>query len=454
MEDQHPSSNAAPVVIDDPGPARRGRVAMFRPLRIRDFALLWTGMSVSLLGDGIYYVALPWQVLELSNAATALSLVGVAWTLPMVAFLLVGGVVSDRFDRRRVMIMSDVIRLLAIGSIGALSLGGGLELWHVMVFVAFYGVGDALFNPAFGAIVPDVVPTDMLVEANSLDHFIKPFALRLAGPAIGGFAVHWLEPGGALLLDAATFAASALAVLLMRPRPHDRSWDGRGAFSNLADGFRFVRSQVWLWGTLIAAAIALLTFFGPFQVLVPLVVKTQLGGSAQDLGWVYALGGAGGIIGAIAVGQRGLPRKHVLFMYLCWVGSALGISGFGLAQNVGQMMLASFLMAGLNTASMVVWGTLMHRLVPSHMMGRVHSFDWLVSTALVPVSFALTGPVAAAIGADATLIAAGLMGSVSTLLFLLFLKGLRDTERDGSVHADQGAGALSTTAVVDGEPTA
>lgn len=427
--------NAAPVVIDSSGPARKGRVAMFRPLRIRDFALLWTGMSVSLLGDGIYYVALPWQVLRLSNSATALSLVGVAWTLPMVLFLLVGGVVSDRFDRRRVMITSDVIRLLAIGAIGTLSLGGGLELWHVMVFVAFYGIGDALFNPAFGAIVPDVVPSGLLVEANSLDHFVKPFALRLAGPALGGFAVYALAPGGALVLDAATFGASALAVFFMRPRPHEKSAaDKRSVLANLGDGFRFVRSQVWLWGTLIAAAIALLTFFGPFQVLVPVIVKTQLGGSAQDLGWVYALGGAGGIIGAITVGQRGLPRKHVLFMYLCWVGSALGISGFGLAQNIGQMMLASCLMAGLNTASMVVWGTLMHRLVPGHIMGRVHSFDWLVSTALVPVSFALTGPVAAAIGADATLIAAGLTGSLSTLLFLVFLRGLRDTENDGSVH--------------------
>lgn len=437
MDEQRAQSPAetAPVPPESSEPARRGRVAMFRPLKVRDFALLWSGMSVSLLGDGIYYVALPWQVLQLSNAATALSVVGVAWTLPMVLFLLLGGVISDRFDRKRVMIVSDLIRFAAIGAVGLLSVVGALELWHVLVFVAFYGIGDALFNPAFGAIVPDVVPSEMLTEANSLDQFVKPFALRLIGPAVGGLSVHLMQAGGALLLDAATFIVSAGCVALMRPHPHDRSAEeGEGVLANIATGFRFVRSQVWMWATLCAAAIALLTFFGPFQVLVPILVKDVLGGTARDLGLVYALGGAGGIIAAIAVGQHGLPRRHILFMYTCWILAALGIAGFGLAQNIGEMMLASFLMAGLNTASMVVWGTLMHRLVPTRMMGRVHSFDWLVSVALTPISFALTGPVAAAVGARATLVGAGVLGSASTLAFLVLVKGLRDTERDGSVH--------------------
>src|SRR5918992_5297982 len=101
---------------------------MLKPLSIRDFSLLWTGMAVSMVGDGITLVALAWQVYELSNAPTALSVVGVAWSLPMVVFLLVGGVVSDRFDRRRVMMASDLVRAAAIGSMGFLSLGGALRL--------------------------------------------------------------------------------------------------------------------------------------------------------------------------------------------------------------------------------------------------------------------------------------------------------------------------------------
>jgi MFS family permease len=140
-------------------------------------------MTVSMLGDGIYFVAVAWQVYELSNAPTALSAVGVAWTLPMVLFLLLGGVVSDRLERRRVMIAADLVRGIAIGAIGALSLTGSLELWHLIVLVGIYGVGEAFFGPAFGAIVPDIVPQTLLVEANSVNQVVRPLAHRLIGPA-------------------------------------------------------------------------------------------------------------------------------------------------------------------------------------------------------------------------------------------------------------------------------
>ncbi|MGH3007605.1 MAG: MFS transporter [Gaiellaceae bacterium] len=153
-----------------------------QPLRIRDFALLYTGMTVSLLGDGIYFVAIAWQVYELSNAPTALSLVGLAWSLPMLVFLLVGGILSDRFDRRLVLIASDIIRGLAIGAVGVLSVTGALELWHVIALVALEGAGQSLFGPAYGAIVPDLVPEEMLVQANSLNQFMEPLGVPSPGP--------------------------------------------------------------------------------------------------------------------------------------------------------------------------------------------------------------------------------------------------------------------------------
>ena len=142
-------------------------------------------MAISLLGDGIYFVAIAWQVLRLENAATALSLVGVAWTVPQVLFLLFAGVMSDRFERRKVLVLADVTRAIAIGGIGLLTISGSVELWHILVLVAFYGTGDALFMPAFGAIVPDIVPSNRLVEANSLDQFVRPLMLRFVGPAWG-----------------------------------------------------------------------------------------------------------------------------------------------------------------------------------------------------------------------------------------------------------------------------
>src|SRR5262245_16802430 len=108
---------------------------LIRPLALRDFRLLWMGMTASLLGDGIFLVALAWQVYELSNAPTALAVVGVAMTLPQVALLLVGGVVSDRFDRRHVMIGADVVRGVAVAVLGLLAAAGSLRLWHVLSVV-------------------------------------------------------------------------------------------------------------------------------------------------------------------------------------------------------------------------------------------------------------------------------------------------------------------------------
>ncbi len=403
---------------------------IFEPLRIRDFALLWTGMTVSMLGDGIYLVAIAWQVYELSNAPTALSLVGVAWTVPLVVFVLIGGVVSDRFDRRKVMIGADLVRAVAIGVLAALSIAGALELWHVLVLVGLYGAGEAFFGPAFAAIVPDLVPKDGLVGANSLNQLMRPLAQRLAGPALGGLAVATLGAGGAFAVDAGSFLVSAAVLTVMQPRPVRRGVEPeRSVRRDLAEGFRFVRAHTWLWGTLLAASVTLLVFWGPYEVLLPFLVKNELGGGADDLGLVFAAGGVGAIVASLAVSQRGFPRRHMTFMYATWSLGGLVIAGYGVATALWQAMAVSFLEGGLFAAGMIVWGTLIHRLVPASLLGRVEGFDWLVSVSLVPVSFALTGPVAGAIGTRETLIGAGIVGAVGTFVFL-YLPGMRDTERD------------------------
>ncbi len=170
-------------------------------------------MTVSLVGDGIFLVTIAWQVYELSDSPTALALVGVAMTIPHVVFLLVGGVVSDRFDRRRVMVSADAVRGAALVALGVLSLAGVVELWHMMLIAALYGAGTAFFGPAFDAIVPELVPSDELTQANSLDQFVRPAALGLAGPALGGVLIAVEEP-----------AARSWST---RPRSGSRSWPCR-----------------------------------------------------------------------------------------------------------------------------------------------------------------------------------------------------------------------------------
>jgi MFS family permease len=376
---------------------------------------------------GMYFVSLAWQVYELSNSPTALSLVGLAWSVPMLVFLVGGGVISDRVDRRRVLIAGDLIRAVGIGAMGVLSVLGVLELWHVVVFVVFEGAGEALFGPSFGAIVPELVPGELLVQANSLNQFVEPLGIRLLGPAVGGASIAAFGTGTAFLITAGTLLVSALAVWLIRTRRDLPAREEASIRREVSEGFRFVRAHVWLWGTLLSAALGLLLFVGPYDVLVPYIVKNELGGGADDLGYVFASGGVGAVLAAVVIGQRGLPRKHIRFMYLVWSLSMLAVAGYGLAEELWHAMVANFIGAGAFTAGLIVWSTLMQKLVPTELLGRVSSFDWFVSVSLIPVSFAITGPIAAAIGPEATLIAAGVVGAPLTLAFL-FLPGMRNLE--------------------------
>jgi MFS family permease len=412
--------------LDRPGGF--SRVRMLTPLRHRDFRMLWSGMCVSLMGDGIFMVAMAWQVYALSNAPTALALVGIAMTVPTIAFLLLGGVVSDRADRRRVMLAADITRGIAVALMAVLSLTGVLALWHVVALVALYGAGAAFFGPAFDAIVPDVLPASELPQANSLDQFVRPIALRLAGPALGGLLIDAVGVGSAFAFDAASFGISVLALVSMSTRvPRGAASAHASVGSEIRTGLGYVRRHVWLWATFATAAIAYLLFMGPAEVLLPYLVKNELGGSAADLGLVFAAGGIGSVGCAVVLGQRGLPRRDITFMYLAWTLATVAVAGYGLASAVWQLMVASLAFNAFETAGTIVWATAKQRHVPASLLGRVSSLDWLISIGLLPVSFALTAPVSAAIGAQTTLVAAGLIGGAVTLAALL-LPGMRAVE--------------------------
>ena len=437
------------------------RARLLAPLTLREFRLLWTGMTISLLGDGIFYVALPWQVYELSDAPTALSVVGIAMTVPHLLLLLVGGVVSDRFDRRRVMVAADVLRGISVGALGALSLAGSLELWHTVLLAAAFGAGTAFFGPAFDAIVPEIVPDELLPQANSLDHFVRPAAWRMLGPAAGGWiiAVSGGRAGAAFVIDAVTFAGSVVCLLLMRRvREAAAPYEPAGSpVKEIRDGFRYVRSQRWLWGTLVAATFAYLAFLGPTEVLLPYVVKYEMRAGAGALGTILALGGVGAMAAAFLLGSRELPRHTMRFIYVVWTLSTLSVAGYGLATLPWQAMAACFVFNALEGAGTIVWITAKQRLVPNRLLGRVSSFDWFISIGLLPVSYALTGPVAAAIGARTTLIGAGVVGAAVTFAFL-FLPGLREAEqrpelrRGTSRNASEGAAATVAGVVTTGVP--
>jgi MFS family permease len=396
---------------------------MLEPLRIRDFALLWTGMTTSLVGDFVFLVAYPWQAYELTSNAAAVGWISALFFAPTVVLLLAGGVLTDRIERRRMMIAADSLRAVATGVGAVLAITHTITLWQLGVVVAIGGVGQALFAPAFGSIVPEIVPPELLPQANSLDMFIRTGA-GLVGPAIAGIVIAVAGVGWAFAIDAATFLVSTGTALALTPRPLERPAVRASAWREARAGFGFVRRHTWLWATLIAGAFANVAS-GSRSVLLPFVIKYDLGASARALGFVYAAASAGALLSSYAYGQAGQPRRPLLVAYVGWILSLSAIAAYGLGTSVVQLLCFGFV-GGMGMAvGNAIWGTLMHTHVPRHILGRVTSIDWMLSLSLWPVAAAVSGLIADSVGARATLVGAGLIGVVVCVAFLLGLPALR-----------------------------
>jgi MFS family permease len=389
-----------------------------RPLARRDFALLSAARTVSLFGDGIYLVAVTWQVYELHNSPAALAAVGIAWTVPFLGLVLVGGLITDRFDRRRVMIAGDVIRAAAMAAVAALAFAHVLALWHLVALVAVYAGGDALFAPAFSAIVPDLVPEHELVEANALEQFVGPAMLQLAGPAIGGAVVATLGTAAAFAIDSSSFVVSGVVLAMIRPLARTGP-SGETPLRALVTALRFVRGQRWLWAILLSSALTVFAMWGPWEVLLPYLVKNALGGNAGAVGAIFAAGGIGSIIAAIGMAHGQSLRRPVTVMYVTSAAGVLAIAFYGLITAVWQAMVIALLAGACWTVANVIWATLTQIYVPADMRGRVGSLSSMAIFGLLPLSYAVTGPVASVAGLRPTLVGAGLAGAALTLGFLL-----------------------------------
>jgi MFS family permease len=415
------------------------RIGLLRPMRHRDFRLLWIGQTVSMIGDGTYYVAVAWLVYQdLGGSPAAFALVGIAWSLPQLVLILAAGALSDRMDRRHLMIAGDLLRLVSILAIGLLTLAHEITIPRLVVLVLFYGSGQALFMPAFSSIIPSIVSEDVLVEANSVGQVMRPLAMTIIGPLIGGLLLV-LGTGWAFVFDAVTFAGSALCILMMHARKPADEGPTEPLTTQIKEGIAYVRSQTWIWVALLAATVSLFCVWGPWETLVPYVISHDLQGSGIDLALVFAAGGLGSVLVGVVAAQRGsLGRRPITVMYLAWALGMLMTAGFGLITAVWQGLFVAFVTEGSISLLIVLWYTALQRLVPDRFLGRVMSLDWMISIAGLPLSFAVVGPLANWVGTDETLILAGVLGAAVTI-GAMFIHGARSPERDGRL-AEASAG--------------
>ena len=398
-----PDSEPASASVAAPaGVASRSRWALIQPLRVRDFRLLFSGESISLLGDQFHFVALAWLTLQLTGSGVALGTVLMTTAIPRALFMLVGGAMSDRLSPRSLMLGSNALRTVVVATIAALVLSGHAQLWHLYVLALIFGTVDAFFHPALNTIVPMLVSEGMLSPANALVQIMQQLS-GLIGPAIAGVVVAVLNTGPAFAFDAASFAVATLTIWLVRGgrrvAPALSDDDGTlpargeagGLLANIGSGIAYAWRDSAIRSLVLLVASTNLAFTGPLLVGLPYLADTRFEGGAAAFGIIISAFGAGALGGAILAGSlRHVPRLGLVVLL---TASAMGV-GLALLGSVPSVILAVIAMAAIGLGSgfvnvrIIAW---LQARTPEAMRGRVMSLVLLGAVGLAPVSLALSG---------------------------------------------------------------
>ena len=409
------------------------------PLQEREFRLLWIGQSTSAVGDSLIPVAIAFAVLRIGGSATAIGLVLASFTLPRVVLILVGGVWADRLPRQLVMVAADVVRGTTELVIAALLISGVAQLWEIAAGAALIGAASAFFVPAATGLIPQTVSADRLQQGNALMSLSRS-ATGIIGPSISGILVATVGPGWVFVIDAGTYAASAVSLALLRVRRLVTAEVREGFLAELASGWREVTSRRWL-------VAAILTFgfsnvaMGPVYVLGPVIANQRLGGAA---GWglIVTAMGVGGLLGGL-IALRWRPSRPLAMGFAISVAFSFPMFALAPPLPLPLIMLAGLLALMAIELGNTWWYTVLQQQVPPTSLSRVSSYDWLASIAFQPIGFAITGPIAAvpAIGVSATLIGAGVLSLAANLGVLTVpdVRNLRWARREPATEAPQPA---------------
>jgi MFS family permease len=408
---------------------------LFRSLTHRPFALLWSGQTTSRLGDSLYRIALAWWVLEKTGSATAMGTVLVFSSVPMLIFLLVGGVVTDRFPRLWVMLISDVLSGAVVTFVSVLAFTGGLEVWHIYIASIVFGLVEAFFFPAYSAAVPEITPKEMLPSANSLTSLSQRGA-SIIGPAVGAAVIALVGTPAAFGLDAFSFFVSAACIFqILRshpalnqapaaavgeaggaPAPVRRGL--RSVWADMREGYITVIASPWLWITIAIFALVNATSSGPMSVSLPFLVSTNLHEGVGTLGLFTSISSIGFVLGAIWLGRYTRIRRRGPIAYIATLINGAVVAIFGLTISVPFLALAAFLGGAAIAVFGLIWTNSLQELVPRHLLGRVSSIDALGSFVLLPVGFGVAGWATDLIGAPLVFV---IGGSATVILALLGL---------------------------------
>ncbi len=376
---------------------------MTGPLGQRQFRALLAGRAISMLGSAIAPVAIAFAVLDLTGSAAALGLVLAARSIPEVVFMLVGGVIADRFDRARVLVAANVVAGGTQGIGATLLLTGSASVPALATLEAINGMASAIVFPAAAALTPLTVPSRMLQEANAVLRLGLNAAL-IVGAASGGLLVGTLGSGWGLAIDAAAYVVAAGCFARLRhgvggPDASRREPGLAGVVGDLRDGWREVSSRTWLWAVVLAFGFANAAQAAARNTLGPVVADRSFGPE----GWGVVL--AAQTAGMVAGGFRLRPGRPLLVgcaAMLLWVPMFVVLA----VSPTLAVLLPGAVLGGIGIEVFsVCWDLSLQQHVPQDRLSRVYSFDALGSYAMIPIGQLVGGPLALALGTEDAILA-------------------------------------------------
>lgn len=408
---------------------RRDRLRAVRPLGHRDFRVLFAAVVLSVFAAGMWAVVMVYAVIDAGGGPLQLSIVATANAVGLLACAIPGGIAADRVSRRLIVRAVAVLDAVAVASIVIAGALGALTIPHVAVVAFLLGAGSGFFFPAYSAILPRILPPEHLLAANGLEGAIRPALQQAAGPAAAGFLLAALVPASAAILVCAAYTLAFVLLLFLR-RERDAGADdaplSRGVFHDLREAVAFTARTPWLLWTLLFATGWVLVSLGPEQVLLPFLVRERVGEDPRLFGFLLAALGAGGVVGSLVVSSMRMPRRYLTAMIVVWAVGTTPFAVIGFTDQYWLLLVCCFALGCAFSYGNVIWGTLLQRRVPRHMLGRVSSLDFFVSLALMPVSMALAGPLAEILPLSTIFLAAGALPLAFGLIALLAARMPRD----------------------------
>jgi MFS family permease len=384
--------------------AADGKTPFWSAFRNPGYRTFWIGAFVSNIGAWMQNVAQGWLVLELTDSAFMLGLVGFAGSLPWLVLLLVGGVYADRLDRRRLLIRANLGMMACAAVLTALTWTGAVRIWHVFALSLASGSAIALAAPAFQAFLHDLVGRRDLQNAIALNS--AQFNLsRIVGPSVAGLTLGAIGLAGCFGVNTLSYVGAIVALMLIRvasrPVPAPAPvWD------SIVEGFGYVRERPRIQALLsIAALISLLAM--PYATLLPVVVRDGLGLDASGLGWLFAVGGGGAVCGALSIAFRHLLPARGPWLLGCAIATGLATMTLGLARSPLVAALSLVAIGFSATSAVALTNTLLQELVDDAMRGRVLSMFGLAFMGTFPVANLLAGSLAGLTSASVALALTG-----------------------------------------------